>query len=125
MKTTKKKAEKILNAIGENEELSLILRKMAACKTPQEIGAFIWSPQLEAELGDRSMYRNPFADWITAYAEGRKPEEFRICKNPVELATYVYPSKPGEETVLLQSQRLHLALWIENYKTKTESCLSI
>jgi len=116
MKTTKKKAVKMLDAIGAAETMSTKLQSLAKCNTPQELGAFIWSPELEQEMGDRSMYRNPFADWITAYTEGRKPAELHVYETPEEIAELAYPSLCDNKTNMFPELRKHLVLWINNYK---------
>lgn len=120
MKTTKKKAKQMLDAIGTADALSKKLQMMAKCNTPQELGAFIWSPKLEEEMGDRSMYRNPFADWITAYVEGRKPAELHVYKTPEEIAELAYPSLCDNKTNMFAELRRHLVLWINNYKFQTQ-----
>lgn len=116
MKTTKKKAKEILNAVVTADALSTKLQNMAKCNTPQELGLFIWTPELEEQMGDRSMYRNPFADWITAYAEGREPKELASYKTPEELAELAYPSLCDNKTNMFPALRKHLVLWINNYK---------
>lgn len=96
------------------------IQSLKNCQTPIELSFNIWTKQSEEIIGDRSIYRNPFVEWIESYKAKTNPEMWTSYKTPTELAEGIW--KPyldrADDYDLFSDLRNALVEWIERYGKK-------
>ena len=94
------------------------LDSLKRCVTLEELALNIWTPKQEEYMGDRSMYRNPFKEWIHSYKEGTTPSNWHGYKTPRQLAEGIW--KPfldrPDDYGWFSDLRDALVEWIEKYR---------
>lgn len=111
-----KQVESAMRGVSESKSRNQRILDLHKCITPEQVAAFIWTPELEELMGDRSMYRNPFAEWIRAYRAGKPSKELFSYKTPLEVANAVWPAELNDPDGLFEDFRQELVVWIELYK---------
>ena len=111
-----KQVESAMRGVSDTKGRNQRLLELQSCRTPEQVAAFIWTPELEELMGDRSMYKNPFAEWIRAYRAGRPSVELFSYKTPLEIANAVWPVELNDPDGLFEELRQELVVWIELYK---------
>ena len=102
------------NKKDEEDRLSLRLKSMRDCQTPEELSFNIWTLELEQAMGDRSAYRKPFVNWVECYKSGEVPQ-WRY-KTPMEVAEAIWYKSKSREDAWIVAVRQELVDWIERYK---------
>lgn len=111
-----KQVESAMRGVSDNKGRNQRLLELQSCSTPEQVAAVIWTPELEQLMGDRSMYKNPFAEWIRAYRAGKPSKELFSYKTPLEVANAVWPAELNDPDGLFEDLRQELVVWIELYK---------
>ena len=93
------------------------IQSLKDCQTPTDLAFNIWTKQMEEYMGDRSIYRNPFIEWIESYKSKSAPKNWTSYKTPRDLAEGIW--KPyldrSDDYGLFADLRNALVDWIEQY----------
>lgn len=93
------------------------IQSLKDCQTPTDLAFNIWTKQMEEYMGDRSIYRNPFIEWIESYKSKYTPKNWTSYKTPRDLAEGIW--KPyldrSDDYGLFADLRNALVDWIEQY----------
>lgn len=90
---------------------------MQNCETPADLAINIWPKKMDETIGDRSIYRNPFIEWIESYKAKTTPKIWNSYKTPSDLANGIWPSylDRSDKNGLFLELRNTLVGWIESY----------
>ena len=113
-----KQVEGAMRGVNESKSRNQRILDLYKCVTPEQVAAFIWTDELEQLMGDRSMYKNPFAEWIRSYTQGSVSKELPAYKTPAEVALAVWPMELSDPDGLFDELRQELVVWIELYKSE-------
>lgn len=102
------------------------VNELKECKTPKDLAYNIWTLKQEEYMGDRSIYRNPFIEWIDSYRLSKSPTMWTGYTTPQELSEGIW--KPfldrEDDNGLFIELRLALVNWIVSYKKQYVSQLT-